>query len=67
MVYLASHGSRQHVLQVALPPLELAPLTRAGAAGPARRGRHQLADRRRVGLLRGRLHRRAEGRQHAGD
>ena len=33
MVYLASHGSRQHVLQVALPPLELAPLT-----APALRG-----------------------------
>ncbi|HET7033047.1 MAG TPA: C13 family peptidase, partial [Casimicrobiaceae bacterium] len=27
MVYLASHGSRDHVLEVALPPLELAPLT----------------------------------------
>jgi hypothetical protein len=27
MVYLASHGSRRHVLEVALPPLELAPLT----------------------------------------
>jgi hypothetical protein len=27
MVYLASHGSKQHVLDVALPPLELAPLT----------------------------------------
>ena len=27
MVYLASHGSRDHVLQVSLPPLELAPLT----------------------------------------
>jgi hypothetical protein len=27
MVYLASHGSRNHVLEVALPPLELAPLT----------------------------------------
>ena len=27
MVYLASHGSRKHVLEVALPPLELAPLT----------------------------------------
>jgi hypothetical protein len=27
MVYLASHGSRSHVLEVALPPLELAPLT----------------------------------------
>ncbi len=26
MVYLASHGSRAHVLEVALPPLELAPL-----------------------------------------
>ncbi len=33
MVYLASHGSRQHVLEVALPPLQLAPLT-----GPALRG-----------------------------
>jgi hypothetical protein len=33
MVYLASHGNRQHVLQVALPPLELAPLT-----APALRG-----------------------------
>ncbi len=33
MVYLASHGSRQHVLEVALPPLELAPLT-----APALRG-----------------------------
>ena len=33
MVYLASHGSRQHVLDVALPPLELAPLT-----APALRG-----------------------------
>jgi hypothetical protein len=27
MVYLASHGSRNHVLEVSLPPLELAPLT----------------------------------------
>src|SRR5205814_5868347 len=27
MVYLASHGSRAHVLDVALPPLELAPLS----------------------------------------
>jgi hypothetical protein len=27
MVYLASHGNRQHVLEVALPPLELAPVT----------------------------------------
>jgi hypothetical protein len=27
MVYLASHGSRDHVLEVSLPPLELAPLT----------------------------------------
>jgi hypothetical protein len=27
MVYLASHGSRKHVLEVSLPPLELAPLT----------------------------------------
>jgi hypothetical protein len=27
MIYLASHGSRRHVLEVALPPLELAPLT----------------------------------------
>ena len=27
MVHLASHGSRNHVLEVALPPLELAPLT----------------------------------------
>ncbi|MET0682676.1 MAG: C13 family peptidase [Casimicrobiaceae bacterium] len=33
MVYLASHGSRQHVLEVTLPPLELAPLT-----APALRG-----------------------------
>jgi Peptidase C13 family len=33
MVYLASHGSRQHVLEVSLPPLELAPLT-----APALRG-----------------------------
>ncbi len=33
MVYLASHGSRQYVLEVALPPLELAPLT-----APALRG-----------------------------
>ena len=33
MVYLASHGSRDHVLEVALPPLELAPLT-----APALRG-----------------------------
>jgi hypothetical protein len=33
MVYLASHGSRRHVLEVALPPLELAPLT-----APALRG-----------------------------
>ena len=27
MVYLASHGSRNHVLEVSLPPLQLAPLT----------------------------------------
>jgi len=27
MVYLASHGSRNHVLEIALPPLELAQLT----------------------------------------
>ena len=27
MLYLASHGSRSHVLEVALPPLELAPLS----------------------------------------
>ena len=27
MVYLASHGNRNHVLEVSLPPLELAPLT----------------------------------------
>jgi len=27
MVYLASHGSRDHGLEVSLPPLELAPLT----------------------------------------
>jgi len=27
MVYLASHGNRQHMLEVVLPPLELAPLT----------------------------------------
>jgi hypothetical protein len=33
MVYLASHGSREHVLETALPPLELAPLT-----APALRG-----------------------------
>ncbi len=33
MVYLASHGSRRHVLEVSLPPLELAPLT-----APALRG-----------------------------
>jgi len=33
MIYLASHGSRRHVLEVALPPLELAPLT-----APALRG-----------------------------
>lgn len=33
MVYLASHGSRDHVLEVALPPLELAPLS-----APALRG-----------------------------
>jgi hypothetical protein len=33
MIYLASHGSRDHVLEVSLPPLELAPLT-----GPALRG-----------------------------
>src|SRR5205823_3112866 len=33
MIYLASHGSRDHVLEVALPPLELAPLT-----APALRG-----------------------------
>ena len=29
MVYLASHGSRAHVLEIALPPLELAQLTPA--------------------------------------
>jgi hypothetical protein len=33
MVYLASHGSKDHVLDVSLPPLELAPLT-----APALRG-----------------------------
>ena len=33
MVYLASHGNREHVLETALPPLELAPLT-----APALRG-----------------------------
>ncbi|MEP7181064.1 MAG: C13 family peptidase [Betaproteobacteria bacterium] len=27
MIYLASHGHRDHTLEVALPPLELAPLT----------------------------------------
>lgn len=27
MVYLASHGSREHVLEIALPPLDLAQLT----------------------------------------
>ncbi|MEO8304606.1 MAG: C13 family peptidase [Betaproteobacteria bacterium] len=27
MVYLVSHGSKQHVLDVSMPPLELAPLT----------------------------------------
>ena len=27
MVYLASHGSRSHALEVSLPPLELAPVT----------------------------------------
>jgi hypothetical protein len=33
MVYLATHGNRSHVLEMALPPLELAPLT-----APALRG-----------------------------
>jgi hypothetical protein len=33
MVYLASHGSRRHVLEVALPPLELAPLTATALKG----------------------------------
>ena len=33
MVYLASHGSRQHVLEVALPPLELAPLSAPALKG----------------------------------
>jgi hypothetical protein len=33
MVYLASHGSRSHVLEVALPPLELAPLSAAVLRG----------------------------------
>ncbi len=33
MVYLASHGSRDHVLTVTMPPLEVAPLT-----APALRG-----------------------------
>jgi hypothetical protein len=33
MVYLVSHGNRRHVLEVTLPPLELAPMT-----APALRG-----------------------------
>ena len=33
MVYLASHGSRDHVLSVSLPPLELAPLTAPALKG----------------------------------
>jgi peptidase C13-like protein len=33
MVYLASHGSRDHVLEVALPPLELAPITAPALKG----------------------------------
>jgi hypothetical protein len=33
MVYLASHGSRDHTLDVALPPLELVPVTPAALRG----------------------------------
>jgi len=33
MVYLASHGSRDHVLEVSFPPLELAPLTAPALKG----------------------------------
>ena len=33
MVYLASHGSRAHVLEVSLPPLELAPLNASTLRG----------------------------------
>ena len=57
MVYLASHGSRQHVLEVTLPPLELAPLTAPALRGLLDDAEHQVADRRRVGLLFGRFHR----------
>jgi hypothetical protein len=32
-VYLASHGSRSHVLEVSLPPLELAPLSASTLRG----------------------------------
>ena len=66
MVYLASHGSREHVLDVSMPPLELAPITAPALRVAARRLGHQVAHRRRVGLLLGRLHRCAEGRLHAG-
>jgi hypothetical protein len=33
MVYLASHGSRSHVLEVSLPPLEVAPLSAPALKG----------------------------------
>ena len=67
MVYLASHAGRDHVLDIALPPLELAQLTPAALAHAARRRRHQVADRRRLRMLFGSLDRRARGRADDGD
>ena len=67
MVYLASHGSARLTRS---PSSHAAARARRAHAAPAcaaaRRRRHQVADRRRLGVLLGRLHRGAEGRPHAG-
>ena len=65
MVYLASHGSRRHVLEVDAAAARARAAHGARAARAARRRRHQVADRRRVRVLFRRLHRSAQGRQHA--
>ena len=65
MIYLESHGTRDHRLAVEFWPLRLDPLTPDAAAQHARRIRHQVAHHRRVGVLLGRFHRPAQGRSHA--
>ena len=66
MVYLASHGSRDHVLEVHAAAARARSADGARAERPARRCGDQVADRRGVGVLFRRIHRCAAGRLHAG-